>query len=594
MICESKSELTNTNSIEMLLDIIIKDLFKPEIDIIELLIKIYNVFDNNNGNSTYINLYKKIKDLDKDEENLFGIIYSCLKKNKLYKSLIKEYEQLFVYNNDIIEKISDILKKISENKQLGILNLFCGVGNLTKIIIKNTDYKYINCYDNKQEFIDLLNLSIKKNNINFNKTDIIHSNDIKDEYELIITDIPDNIKNIIFSQCCDKIKNLKIRGTKSEPLILHLIISLLKVNGTAISIISNSFLFGDSIQHIATRKYIYENSSSVQVINLKNTKKSILIFTKNINNHCDFIDFSEEIINNDKIIENNYSFYFPNYVLDNQIINNNEVNLDDIINIIGYNNENNYNYNVPLLYSYNNFNFEIGLDITEYDYVFITKNERKYKQEFLNNYLPDILQKNIHLITKGKTNIFNIESVKKLKIKNFNIDTQISIINFNKLNNKIRELNNKQCENLSIIKKNILDSYQNSSFINLSEIVNITNSSNNENTIIIYKNSNLAGHVDRVSNVFESNNLFFINLSTNLYLNDFIFYYLKLNQDKFVEFSKINNSVNLAKKYVENFKIPEIDLENQQKIINLVLEIENIESLYKIKYNTINNLLSSS
>ena len=79
------------------------------------------------------------------------------------------------------------------------------------------------------------------------------------------------IKSVVTKQDARTIlEELKLRGTKSEPLILQLIFQLLKTGGKTVLLIPNNFLFGDSKQHIETRKFIYENSSNIKIIKMKN------------------------------------------------------------------------------------------------------------------------------------------------------------------------------------------------------------------------------------------------------------------------------------------------------------------------------------
>ena len=123
-------------------------------------------------------------------------------------------------------------------------------------------------------------------------------------------------------------------------------------------------------------------------------------------------------IDSNKVISNNYSFYYPNYVLsiDENIsnINNELISLSEIIKIENYNKDR--EIKEQLLYSYNNYNFEVDNKINKYEYLFITKNEEQYNQEYLNLFLKNLLEQNIETITKGKTKILDIEKIYQLKI----------------------------------------------------------------------------------------------------------------------------------------------------------------------------------
>jgi hypothetical protein len=383
---DNKNRIDNADNINSLqkifnlIDILIKDIYKPEISLLDLLNEIYIIIDIIQNNKSNIGNYKKYQKIYNGSRKIeLDNICSCLIKNKTYKHLVKEYFTIFKYDNEIINNIQRIINELL-NKNIGILNLFSGTGSLIRSIIDsiyNLEYKYIEFWDQDDSNINLLKLINTFKNTYINKTDIIHSNDIKNGHDIIIANIPDNIKNIIYSKCCDKIKELKIRGTKSEPLIVQLIMQLLKSNGTAIIIVANSFLFGDSKQHIDTRKFIYENSSNIEIIHLKSNKlKSILVFTKTTNNISNNLILSNNKIKHEIIIKNNYSFYYPNYILEIESNNDNLITLNEIIEIQPFDININSNIKTNLLYSLNNI-FYIGNNIPKYDYLFLTNNEEK-------------------------------------------------------------------------------------------------------------------------------------------------------------------------------------------------------------------------
>ena len=594
--------------IENLLDIIIKNNYKQDISLLQLLNDIYkniNIINKSNinenlseDNITYLNLYNKSRKIITLDN-----IYTCLSKNKKYKSLVKEYNVLFGENTETTEKlnnITDILQKyLNDKKDLTILNLFSGSGTILNLL-KEIDYKYIECWDENEEKVNLLKLLNNNEKIKIKQTDIIHSNDIKDDYDLIVTKIPDDIKNIIYTKCCSKIKELKIRGTKSEPLIIQLIMQLLKNEGLAIIKVSNSFLFGDSKQHIETRKFIYENCSEIEVIHLESKKtKSILILKKCVADkiQSNVINFKynnlDVKIDSNKVISNNYSFYYPNYVLsideNTSNIKNKLISLSEIINIENYNKDKEITEHV--LYSYNNYNFDISNKINKYEYLFITKNEELYKQEYLNLFLKNLLENNIETITKGKTKILDIEKIYQLKInsKLVSLNIQKSTIIYNNLNEKLKELNILQINTLNKIKNDMF--YEKTNFIKLSEIATITNECDDKNIIMIYKNSNLAGTVNRSIDPMKSDNIYFINSINDQYSNTFIYNYLLVKENELINLANMNSSINLPKKYLESFQIPIIDISIQNKINQSIELIQDNINKYKVQYNNLINIV---
>ena len=594
--------------IENLLDIIIKNNYKQDISLLQLLNDIYkniNIINKSNinenlseDNITYLNLYNKSRKIITLDN-----IYTCLSKNKKYKSLVKEYNVLFGENTETTEKlnnITDILQKyLNDKKDLTILNLFSGSGTILNLL-KEIDYKYIECWDENEEKVNLLKLLNNIENVKINQTDIIHSNDIKNTYDLIVAKIPDDIKNIIYTKCCSKIKELKIRGTKSEPLIIQLIMQLLKNEGLAIIKVSNSFLFGDSKQHIETRKFIYENCSEIEVIHLESKKtKSILILKKCVADkiQSNVINFKynnlDVKIDSNKVISNNYSFYYPNYVLsideNTSNIKNKLISLSEIINIENYNKDKEITEHV--LYSYNNYNFDISNKINKYEYLFITKNEELYKQEYLNLFLKNLLENNIETITKGKTKILDIEKIYQLKInsKLVSLNIQKSTIIYNNLNEKLKELNILQINTLNKIKNDMF--YEKTNFIKLSEIATITNECDDKNIIMIYKNSNLAGTVNTSIDPMKSNNIYFINSINDKYSNTFIYNYLLVKENELINLANMNSSINLPKKYLESFQIPIIDISIQNKINQSIELIQDNINKYKVQYNNLINIV---
>jgi hypothetical protein len=190
------------------------------------------------------------------------------------------------------KEIDTIYKKINFNKILNLNEL-----NNNNILFLNSPLIFmednlLNIY--KEKYIDVIDLNpdnislletynkfIGYTVFNVQNKDYIHENCVNKLYDLIITYFPEGIKNIIHAECCERIKNLKIRGTKSEPLILQLVMSSLQQNGDAIIIVPNSLLFNDSKQHIETRKYLLENFNVLRIISLENSNSTLVYFKNN-------------------------------------------------------------------------------------------------------------------------------------------------------------------------------------------------------------------------------------------------------------------------------------------------------------------------
>lgn len=213
-------------------------------------------------------------------------------------------KELYNYCTDT-NVIKHMIKQIPTHECNCIINLFSGTGGFMEHIIKNNiTYKNMFCVDNNEfaNIICKLNMRLQLNK-HFNS--IIQADILKTELliggDVIICDIPTNIKNLTYAECCEDIKKLKMRGTKSEPLIIQLITTLLETNGTAIVLVSNNFLYRETIQHNMTRKYLVNNFNVTNIINVANLNKSIVIFNNKAKTNI--IHFSN--------IENNYNIDVP-------------------------------------------------------------------------------------------------------------------------------------------------------------------------------------------------------------------------------------------------------------------------------------------
>lgn len=563
------------------------------------------------------------QNIELDEVIKFRELSMCLDKNtpiypsdvieqlgaiKEGKPLVKEYNSNFKYDLEVFEELKNLVPLIGLKAQARVLNLYSGLGILSQMVCTNLNYTHsqIDSYDPNEklnEFNRLINSNTK-----IVTTDILHGNDIDGQYDLVITDIPENIKNIIYAKLCSKIKELKIRGTKSEPLIIQLISQLLKPNGSAIVIVSNGFLFGDSKQHVETRKFIYENSSKVHIISLSN-KKSILFWTKDSglakSLNLTFKNSSGVLVTvcDAQVKESGYSFYHSNYGLGVSspsnpcnLSNSSSWVLGSLMNVMpcGSSTPNQVN---QVLYSYSNSNFAIGFLPEKYDYAFVTRDENIFKQEYLNYYLLDYFKSNVDLITKGKTKILCLDKINNLAIDKKSIEEQNNIISFIVTNEQIENLIKKQMLNIGKIKSNTLNSLVSpTDKVKLSSVATISNQTDGVDSVGIYKNSSQAGKVFKVSEPLKSDNIYFISPIDNDTSVDFLYNYLLDKQDQLISLAKINNTVSLSRKSIESFEVPGIVSAEQNKINEIMEQFKSLEgSLTASLANTkIFNILSSS
>ena len=133
---------------------------------------------------------------------------------------------------------------------------------------------------------------------------------ILEKADVILANEPMGIKSLKYTDFCQKIKNVKIPGTKAEPAFLQLFMESLNSGGRCAVIVPDGVLFNDSKQHQLTRQHLIENFELHKVISLNgdfflNTgvKTSILFFT-NTGNKTKEVEFCEISLKNDKLEEN--------------------------------------------------------------------------------------------------------------------------------------------------------------------------------------------------------------------------------------------------------------------------------------------------
>ena len=110
----------------------------------------------------------------------------------------------------------------------------------------------------------------------------------------------------------------------------------------------------------------------------------------------------------------------------------------------------NNNINYDVLYSFKNNSFKIDKieNIDNADYIFISKDDNEYRQEFLNNELLALFNKSIQNITKGKMKILNLDTINELNINILDVNFQNQLIHYNKNTKQILQLNSTQIEML--------------------------------------------------------------------------------------------------------------------------------------------------
>jgi type I restriction enzyme S subunit len=154
----------------------------------------------------------------------------------------------------------------------------------------------------------------------FSKT-LVHNDSLRNDYlidkdnktiidkvDIILANEPFGLKNIIHADCCTRINDLKIRGTKAEPLFLQLMMLSLNPGGRCAVIVPDGVLFNDAKLHKDTRKYLCENLNLLKVISLEDglflntgVKSSILFFVND--GETEEVEFCKIKLSNGEIVE---------------------------------------------------------------------------------------------------------------------------------------------------------------------------------------------------------------------------------------------------------------------------------------------------
>jgi restriction endonuclease S subunit len=145
--------------------------------------------------------------------------------------------------------------------------------------------------------------------VNLRTHDSLYGDLIQTGYDLILANMPFGLKGIKHAECCERVKDLKIRGTKSEPLFLQLMMVSLNRGGRCAVVVPDGMLVNSSSCHNDTRKYLLNNFELRRVIKMKgqffmNTgiQPSILFF-ENTGNPTSVVEFWDVVKANGEIEE---------------------------------------------------------------------------------------------------------------------------------------------------------------------------------------------------------------------------------------------------------------------------------------------------
>ena len=116
-------------------------------------------------------------------------------------------------------------------------------------------------------------------------------------YKVILANMPFGVKQLVHADCCERVKDLKIRTTKSEPLFLQLMMVSLKLGGRCAVVVPDGMLVNTSNGHNGTRKYLLDNFELRRVIKMSgqffmNTSiQPSILFFENTGNPTTTVEF---------------------------------------------------------------------------------------------------------------------------------------------------------------------------------------------------------------------------------------------------------------------------------------------------------------
>jgi len=581
--------------------------------------KDFNIIFNDNNIKEKFN-YSMLKIDEDDFVELHNILIKC--KNITFENPLNDIINYFINNKELSNHyknisdyisnnlITDYMIKLANPKLEKIANLCSGTGNL---FINTANYfkasnQSLNLLKNMYGFeIDdeiklcsLLNVYLSTNimlNDNILTTDILHDNIFNESYDLVISDFPVGIRNIIHANCCNKIKSLKIRGTKSEPLILQLIMNSLNKNGRAILNVPDNLLYNESKQHIETRRYLFENFSINKVVSvdrhlqtIKGNKTSIIYLERK--GKTNEVQFSKLSLKDDKLIEkkivtikqdliqkNKYILWNEKYIeIDENKVSINTMKLSELVDVLYESDITDevtkvLSENYLVFPNYINDTKKVHIDFGELKlkkdtFTLLVKDKNICLQKYLNYYISQNIQKNILLYTSGKLNKIDVDKLFEMKIKIPSMKTQTTITNFFDLNNTLIETNNEQITRYTEMKEKFINLF-NDKFdkIKIKDICNIDSKPSKVNTIMIQRNSNAVGTVSlSTEESIETTNIYYLNN-----IKDFnekcLYHILKNNEEQFFKLANLTSTINLNRTNLENFEIQIYTEDVQDKIV---------------------------
>lgn len=576
-----------------------------------------------------------INTIDNKKINNNNIISDIMEFFLKWENLVWVKEYVKYHKNPILTewiynlgkpKISNGL--INENILDGNLKINSYLDNIIKQInIENKQKQSINWVHNKNKIFGIqtnpiirsLNIMRLKQltNENFSKNIMTDNVIITDfttgpkSYDLIFCDLPVGLHNMIHANCCKKIKDLKLRGTKAEPLFMQLFQQSLSKNGRCVVMVPDSFLFSDSQQPVETRKYLIENFNIKKIIQIdenlfygKNNRSSLIYFENT--GKTTNIEFSKIGLNNEKIEEqsimmlhsdkvktNMFSLYYKNH---ETIDKSNMIAYDKVSKFFVIDNkplENHSDALVLVLNKYYKSDNSIRLlksnDITHIDgniYIWLKSPE---KNIFETEYLEFLIKNNYEYAVKGKMNQFDKDKIMDLEVPILDPLVQNALKNYIMVTKNLIKTQTDEINMYLNLKKILMDMIPSNQSVELGELIDIFDDeskmeiTNDDYIIGVIKNSLSAGtvYVKRHNENFSTNS-HYIRVKDQKIKPAYLYQYLKHIEPKLIELSNMTTQPNLTKPVLAGLTIKLISLEEQNEIITQTGDIDSAIQLKQL------------
>lgn len=244
-------------------------------------------------------ILKKLESIDIDDLNLnfdiIGTIYELHLKTGTDNSAMRDLGQYYSSRHIINYMIKLCDPKLKSNKKIeSICDPTCGSGGFLSMSIRYLNSKYPNKIDWSTNKSQIYGFDITENNVHLTSLNLLletgelfdtickqdslyndlkneDTNEILDGVDIILANEPFGLKNLVHASCCEKVKNLKIRGTKGEPLFLQLMSESLNPGGRCAVIVPEGVLFNDSELHKGTRKHLIEKYNLKKIVLMSDT-----------------------------------------------------------------------------------------------------------------------------------------------------------------------------------------------------------------------------------------------------------------------------------------------------------------------------------